>query len=218
MAVLDNPHWNTTSAQLKKIIIELGKLPGMEKYYLAGGTALALHIGHRYSHDLDFFSNQDELESQSRQNMLKNLETLNLKIIENHDGNLLITLEDILVGFFSYDYKLIEPTSSLEGINLASLVDIGLMKLDAIISRGSRKDYYDLYFISQHHSLTDILKLSEEKYPHSRDFNLMAVESLLQFENADRDHQPQLIDTIPWDSIKQYFVEQAQNIGKEWFN
>lgn len=65
------------------------------------------------------------------------------------DGNLLLRVLDLHVGFFSYGYPLLEPADSVEGVAVASVVDVGMMKLDALISRGSRKDFYDLYVVAQ---------------------------------------------------------------------
>ena len=57
--------------------------------------------------------------------------------------------------FFSYGYPLLEPVKTVENILFASLLDIGLMKMDAVIGRGSRKDFYDLYFINQQVPIAD---------------------------------------------------------------
>jgi hypothetical protein len=91
------------------------------------------------------------------------------------------------------------------------------MKLDALISRGSRKDFIDLYFIAQQIPLPDLLALGQTKYPHARDFELMAVESLVLFENADRDVQPTMRVKVAWEEVRQFFIDQAQQLGQTWF-
>lgn len=97
------------------------------------------------------------------------------------------------------------------------MLDIGLMKLDALIGRGNRKDFYDLYFIAQQIPLADILQAGESKYPQVRDFALMAVESMVTFENADRDRQPNLLVDLPWERVKRFFIEQGKSFGNNWF-
>jgi hypothetical protein len=119
--------------------------------------------------------------------------------------------------FFSYGYRLLEPTEAVCGIALASLIGIGLMKLDALVGRGSRKDFYDVYALAQQIPLPDLLARAESKYPYARDFALMAVESIVLFDNADRDLQPDLLIETPWPEIRQFFVTQAQALGKSWF-
>jgi len=92
------------------------------------------------------------------------------------------------------------------------------MKLDALISRGSRKDFYDVYVMAQQVSLGDLLALAQSKYPYVRDFELMAIESLVLFENADRDFQPDLLIDLPWERVREFFIEQAQTFGKSWLD
>ena len=104
-----------------------------------------------------------------------------------------------------------------ENALLASLNDIGLMKCDALISRGSRKDFYDLFFISRYIQFDDLLKLGNQKYQLFRDFPLLVLESMTIFDNADRDVQPELFENIPWDQVKQFFLEQARLLSKQWF-
>ena len=105
----------------------------------------------------------------------------------------------------------------LSALPLPSLLDIGLMKCDAVISRGSRKDFYDLFFISREIPFDDLIKLGQQKYPLFRDFPLMVLESMMLFDNADRDVQPELFDNIPWDEVKQFFIEQAHLLSSSWF-
>ena len=95
--------------------------------------------------------------------------------------------------------------------------DIGRMKLDALISRGSRKDFYDLYFIAQQISVPDLLALGPTKYPYARDFQLMAIEGMIQFDNAEHDVSPEMLLDVSWDEVKSFFVAQARALGDRWF-
>ncbi len=202
---------------MREILQFVGQCPFARRFYLAGGTALALRLGHRRSVDLDFFSAADEVTRKTRQEILQALTPLAPQALEDVDGNLLLRLRDVHVGFFGYGYPLLAPTDDVEGAQVASIVDVGLMKLDALISRGSRKDFYDLYIISQQTSLLDLLALAKTKYPYARDFELMAIESLVLFENADRDLQPELLIDLPWEQVRQFFIEQARSLGRIWF-
>jgi len=218
MAVLKSPFWETISPELRVLFTWIGQQAFTKRFYLAGGTALSLQIGHRRSADLDFFSETDEIHKPTRKELASSFSQHETQIIENADGNLLLLVDNFHIGFFSYGYPLLEPSPSLVNVHLASLLDLGLMKLDAIIGRGARKDYYDLYFICRQIPLQDLLLSGKRKYPQMRDFPLMALEAILQFKNADRDLQPELIVDFPWEKIKQFFVGQAKILGKEWFN
>lgn len=104
-----------------------------------------------------------------------------------------------------------------ESVAIASLTDVGLMKLDAVVSRGGRKDFIDLFFISERIALDTLLRRASEKYPYARDFELMAVASFVLFDNADPDHQPDMLIDTSWDDVKAFFVSEAQRLGAEWF-
>ena len=217
MAILTAPHWETTTPVMREVMRFIGGCPFAERFYLAGGTALALRLGHRRSIDLDLFSETDEVGWHTRQGIIHALVPLGVQVLEDVDGNLLAQVSGMHVGFFSYGYRLLDLTESVEGVALAGLVDIGLMKLDALIGRGSRKDFYDLYAIAQEMPLVELLARGVLKYAYARDYELMAVESMVLFENADRDVQPDLLIEVPWEKVKEYFVTEARALGERWF-
>lgn len=218
MGILKSPHWETVTPEIKSLVAFIGQQEFSNRFYLAGGTALALQMGHRLSIDLDFFSEKDEVHDRTRYEIVKAFESKNCQVIENVDGNLLMLVQNIHVGFFSYGYKLLQPAQSVENVSLAAPLDIGLMKLDALIGRGSRKDFYDVYVISQHIPLVDLLEAGRKKYPQLRDFAIMAIESMVLFENGDRDIQPAMFIDLSWDELKKYFIEQAKALGDQWFD
>ena len=217
MGALTSPHWETVTTEMRELLKWVGQQDFISPFYLAGGTALTLQMGHRKSVDLDFFSQTDEVHERTRQRIIRAIAERDGQVIENVDGNLVLLVDDVRVGFFSYGYKLIEPFAQLENVNVASMLDIGLMKLDAVIGRGSRKDFFDLYIIAKKYPLEELLQAGARKYPTSRDFALMAVESFILFENAERDVQPELMIDVTWDEVRGYFSEQAKLLGKKWF-
>lgn len=218
MAILTDPHWETVSPGLKEILLSIGRYPFAQRFYLAGGTALALQLGHRHSVDLDFFSAVDDLSDISRHEIAN---VLSQKFVLQADpgglGHMQIDLQGNHVAFMSYGYPLIAPTLTVENIQLANLLDIGLMKIDAIAGRGSRKDFYDLYFISQHMPLVEILQRGKDKYPYIRDFKIMAMAAMAEFENADAQTPIQTTPVVSWEDVKAFFVRKVQHIGQELF-
>jgi len=217
MGALTSPHWETVTTEMHNLLKWASHQDFISPFYLAGGTALALRVGHRKSVDLDFFSQTDEVHERTRQRIIRTVAERDGQVIENVDGNLVLLVDDVRVGFFSYGYKPLEPFEQIENVNVASMLDIGLMKLDAVIGRGSRKDYFDLYVIAEEYPLEELLQAGARKYPSSRDFALMAVESFVLFDNAERDVQPELLINVTWDKVRQYFSEQAKLLGKKWF-
>jgi predicted nucleotidyltransferase component of viral defense system len=202
---------------MRQVFAHLAEQPFLRRFYLAGGTAVALRLGHRRSHDLDFFSEADEVLEDTRRAATASLQPFRPAVIEDVGGNLLLELEGLHVAFLSYGYPLVGTAEELEGVAVASLTDLGLMKLDALISRGSRKDFYDLYFILRHLDLASLLAQAEAKYPYAQDFELMAVESLVQFGNADRDEQPELLVDLPWSTVRAEFQRLARKLGETWW-
>lgn len=217
MATLGDPHWEVLTPDMRGLLIAIGQRAFIERFYLAGGTALSLQIGHRRSVDFDFFSETDELDEKSRNEIIHGLSSLSVEVIENVGGNLLLLVDGIRTGFFSYGYPLIQEPLQSENVSLASLLDIGLMKCDALISRGSRKDFYDLFYIVQNFNFERLFQFSQKKYTNFRDFPLMVLESMTLFDNANRDIQPELSEPIAWDQVKQFFIQQANLLSRSWF-
>lgn len=217
METLSDPHWNVITPKMQRLFLHIGEQPFSSRFYLAGGTALSLQIGHRRSVDFDFFSATDEVDENSRKEIIAGVSSLPTQVIESVGGNLLMLVDGIRVGFFGYGYPLIDTPIHFENALLASKSDIGLMKCDALISRGSRKVFYDLFYLSRYIQFNDLLSLGEKKYPLFRDFPLMVLESMTIFDNANRDVQPDIFDNIPWEEVKQFFIQQARLLSRKWF-
>ena len=189
---------------------EVGK-----QFYLAGGTALALQLGHRQSVDLDFFSQTEDIPT-IRPQLEETVAIFNATPADAPLGNLVYMIGDVRVVFHTPDHVLVNPIIETEGLRLASVEDIGLMKLDTLLSRASRKDFYDLYFICQKIHLKQLLDLALEKYPSVRDFETQAARRLVFFEGAEHQPDPLLREQVSWQTVKEYFNEQAKEIGRDW--
>jgi hypothetical protein len=209
-------HWETVTPLMRDVMRTVGASDLCPRFYLAGGTALALQLGHRRSVDLDFFSETDEVRPETHNQVLRTLGEFHPTVVEHTWGNLLLLVEDLRVGFFGYSYKLIAPTVPAEGVPLAGLADIGLMKLDAISGRANRKDFHDLYAIAQRIPLRDLLALAPDKYPYNRDFEAQVVRDLVYFERADQEAPLPLLQEIDWSVVKAFFREQAVLLGQAW--
>jgi hypothetical protein len=213
------PHWETVTATMRRVLEVVGQSDLVPDFYLAGGTALALQIGHRCSIDLDFFSATDEVRPETHRRAARMLVPFQPAVVEATWGNLVFATQDGLrVGFFGYGYPLIEPTMPVVGTPLASLVDIGLMKLDALATRAGRKDFCDLYAISQRISLRDLLDRAPEKYPGFRDFEAMVVRRTAFFERAEQEEMPSMLESVDWETVKAFFRAQAVMLGRRWID
>ena len=92
------------------------------------------------------------------------------------------------------------------------------MKLDAIAGRGTRKDFYDLYYIASLVSLDELFACSGEKYPHSHSFGMRVLTALVDFDIADQQEEPILLQPVEWKQVKAFFTAEAHRLGQDWLS
>ncbi len=178
-------------------------------FYLAGGTALALHIGHRYSQDFDFFC-ADEFNNEWLKRVLSTVGIL--KVFQNKKGTLEGILRSTRFSFFHYPYPLLQPLVQFESIKLASITDIALMKLSALSSRGSKKDFIDLYCLRDSLVWKSLMRNFEKKY-RGTGYNLYhIIKSLAYFGDADLEPMPRMIMPCQWPEAQEYFLHVQQEL------
>lgn len=186
----------------------------VKKCYLAGGTAVALHLGHRFSDDLDFF----ERHGMNLFAVRKNLSTLgSFSVTDQKEDTLVGAWKDVKFSLFNYPYKLLEKPFLFEKIPVASLTDIALMKLDAISSRGTKRDFIDIFWIASHSgkNLLDYVRLMKKKY--GQDYSIEhLIKSLSYFEDAEKDPPPRTIKKIIWEEVKSFFIYQASSLARKF--
>lgn len=209
-------YWNTITPEMRSVLAGFAKNKLSKEFYLAGGTALALQLGHRLSVDLDFFSATQEDIPALMEPLRQALKEFSPMLSDSSWGNLVFLANNVRVGFYGYGYEMIKPLLQAEGIALASVEDIALMKMDALLSRASRKDFHDLYAICQRISLRELLALAPRKYPSFRDFEAQVARHMIAFERAEAESPVPLIEQVEWETVKAWFREQAKSIGKSW--
>lgn len=154
-------HSQAVDEKTKRVLDKIVAAGIQKIFYLAGGTALAIHLGHRMSVDLDFFSREDF----SIEKLKKELSALGEFVVSGQEeGTLNASLDDVKVSFIRYDYDQLYPFLSFENVNLADERDIIAMKIDAASSRGSKKDFIDLYFLLEKYSLDELVGFFEKKF------------------------------------------------------
>ena len=207
--------WETVTENMHRVLNGFSQTEIGARFYLAGGTALSLQLGHRRSVDLDFFSPTEDIPT-IRTVLEESLAVFHPTLADSAWGNLVYLAEDVRIGFYGYGFPLVAPLVESENLRLASVEDIALMKLDALLSRATRKDFYDLYFICQKISLRHLFDLAPQKYSNVRDFEVQTVKRLVYFENAEADVDPVLLQPVSWQTVKDYFTRQAKEIGEMW--
>lgn len=188
------------SQKTKRLLEEIEKTKISKSFYLAGGTALALQVGHRKSIDLDWFSKKP-FSTKDLKNQLKSLGKL--KIDQEEKDTLNCSLDGVRLSFFEYPYNLLFPLVKYKkNIKLANKQDIACMKIDAMSSRGDKKDFIDIYFLLKEISLKNLLKLFNKKYKEIEYNKLHILKSLTYFEQAEKQPMPTMLKEVSWERIK----------------
>ncbi len=201
----------TISPDTFRVIEKIKNHPWLRPYYLAGGTALALHLGHRTSADLDFFSKSNIKEMA----MLDHLRAAgDFRLDRMDEGTVVGNLEGVRISFFRYPYKLLDSLVKWNGIHVASIRDISLMKIVAVLQRGSIKDFIDLFFVAREFITIDILiqELSN-KYVGVQFNTNHILRSLCYFEDADKEPMPSMISVCSWPQVKDYFIKEVNRLS-----
>jgi len=177
------------------------------KYHavLAGGTALALQMGHRISYDLDFFTEKDFSVDVAIATVRKT--GLPFRVTSEGDGTLNAEINGIKVSLFRYDHPFLENPLVVDGIRIAGILDIAAMKVIAISQRGLKRDFVDLFFILREEAFQTIAEHMVRRYGAERVPPVHIGKSLVYFADADGNPEPAYIKgkTIAWDDVKSYF-------------
>ena len=181
--------------ELLKVLMQQPLLKGMR---LVGGTSLALQYGHRRSVDLDFFGmtteDVDELTDMMRECSKDLVKGSCTKRIKSY------FLNGVKVDVVNYDYKWIDDAIEEEGLRLASPKDIAAMKVNAVMGRGTKKDFIDVYFLLQHYSFDELIKFYLQKYTDGSEYR--ALLSMSYFADADPQPMPYMYQQVDWETIK----------------
>jgi len=183
----------------------------LNQFYLVGGTALALYMGHRESIDLDLFSQQlfdvEELK-------VYLIREYNFRVDKQSDATLIGSIDFVKVDCIKYNYPLAEHTQEYDGIRMYSMPDIAAMKLTAISQSGRRlKDFVDVAFMSTQMSLDNMLNAFRIKFPNTN--VISAVKGLTYFDDIDFSAEVNLINGVfKWKKIEKRLFEMIKNPEK----
>lgn len=195
-----------------KILSNLKDIFNKHNAILAGGTALALHMGHRISIDLDFFTVSDFFTERIFSKIKGRGYTF--RLISEGDGYFLIEVEGIKVSMSKYEYPFIEKTITFEGIKVAGISDIASMKVIAISQSGTKRDFVDLYFILQDMPFHKIAEHMVKRFGKERINPIHIGKSFVYFSDAESHPEPEYLKgkEVSWDQIKKFFRNHVKQI------
>lgn len=196
-----------------KVLKALGPHMAPKGFYLAGGTALAIHYGHRVSVDLDWFTAQPFDDSLLLAQTLRS-SGLDLAIEQVSPGTLHGSVQDVRVTFLQYQYPMLKSVQYWKDMDcdLAALEDLACMKLSAIAQRGARKDFCDLYALAKtSFTLQEMLGFYQRKFG-IRDIGSVLY-GLVYFDDAENERMPRMLWNVSWREMKKTILEWVKGVS-----
>lgn len=189
-------HTETVLAGTLDLLREAQTLRGSDDMRLVGGTALALHLGHRKSIDLDLFGRFPEEVSFRRQLLLSG------HVADGAENGAVqsLTVDGVKVDFVNYPYPWLQAPVKEDGLVVADIPDIAAMKLSAAANRGKKKDFIDIAFLLERLSLSEMFELYQRKFSVT-EFSF-ALRGLTYFDDAEDDPMPEMLIPLTWKDAK----------------
>ncbi len=191
-------HTTTVTGATLGLLKDLMQMPELNQFGLVGGTNLSLRFGHRLSIDLDFFTNEP-FDTEDTYNLLEG-QFPNILLASQSETMLFLYINDVKIDMVLLPYPYLNPLEEVEGIRLVSVEDIAAMKLSAIARRGVKKDFWDIAELLEIFSLAEMLEFYKAKYSSRDIFHLLR--SLVYFDDAETQKDPDPIKKVAWNQIK----------------
>jgi hypothetical protein len=180
----------------------------LKDFHLAGGTALALYYGHRFSVDIDLFCTTPFDNEKLAAQMESTYPDFRYRNVKNAVG-VLGFVENIKTDFIQYHHHpmLKEPVSE-EGIRLYSVPDLIAMKISAILKRAVKKDFWDISELLKHHTIDEFITYYGQKYPSQQVLISIPVD-MTYFSEAEDSEEPLSLHGQTWINVKNYIRQRV---------
>ena len=184
-------------------------------WYLAGGTALAIQVGHRRSVDLGFFIKHSRFDNIDLLDRISS--GGNLEIELSKDNTIFAKLFEAKISFIAYPFFVPRQDFMNYGsVKVLSSIDIAVMKVVAISQRGRKRDFFDLYWCAKNlESLEKTIKRLPSQYPSVAHNYHHILKAMVYFEDAESDPEPEIFFKVSWDEVKNYFNKEIPIITKK---
>lgn len=193
----------TVEPHTLSVLNKLMQMPELQEFALVGGTALSLLYGHRMSVDLDLFSNK----SFENTEIINALEKTFGSAFDNRSSNprfgVFCFVDEVKIDIVRHPHPLIRPQFELEGIRMFSTEDIVAMKVQAILGRGKKKDFWDVAELLKHYSVSDFINFHKEKYTTQNLF-ITVPQAITYFADADESEDPISLQKQTWENVQKF--------------
>ena len=182
-------HTKTVEPHTFSILKQLMKIPELKGFSLVGGTTLSLLYGHRKSVDLDLFSNKPFENAVIVASLEKKYQSAFVNRSTNPRFGIFGFIEEVKIDIIRHPHPLIRPEVDIEGIRMFSAEDIIAMKVQAILGRGKKKDFWDVAELLHHFSVADFINFHKEKYT-SQNLLITIPQAITFFADAEESEDP----------------------------
>ena len=185
------------------VLKQLMEMPELKDFSLVGGTALSLLYGHRKSVDLDLFSNLPFENQEVILGLEKTFKDAFVNRSTNPRFGIFCFIDDVKIDIIRHPHPLIRPQQHLENMRLYSIEDIIAMKVQAILGRGKKKDFWDVAELLNHYTIADFIRFHKEKFA-SQNLLITVPQAITYFADAEESEDPISLNKQSWKEVKQF--------------
>ena len=184
-------------------------MPELSDFHLVGGTALSLMYGHRTSIDLDLFC-VDKFNNDTIINSLEQAFQENLDVRTASHFGIFCFIGDVKVDIVRYPHPMIRPIQEVDGIRMYTPEEIIAMKVQAILGRGKKKDFWDVAELLQHYTVKDFINLHKEKYT-TQNLYITVPQAITYFDDANDSEDPVSLKGQTWNTVKDFIQKKVRD-------
>lgn len=206
-------HFETVQPNVIPVLKRLFSVKELQGFSLVGGTALSLRYGHRSSVDLDLFTDGDLNRDAVVGALEKEFGELFVYKPSKASWAVFCHIDGVKVDIVRYPHPRIAPEMEEGGLRFYADADIAAMKIQAILGRGAKKDFWDLDQLLRHHELQWVMERHREKYPNQ----MLAVSiphALMYFVDAEESEDPVSLKGQTWEGIKRSISQTVSDFLK----
>lgn len=203
-------HFETVEPGTFTVLERLMRLKALQPFSLVGGTALSLRYGHRTSIDIDLFYEKkfehEPIVKALKKEFGKGYGTES----RYYRWGIFCYLDGVKVDIVHHPHPLIWETEVVDGIRIYDDRDIIAMKINAILGRGKKKDFWDLYELLHHYSLKEVIAFHEQKFPEQ---NLLITipQAITYFDDAEESEDPISLKGQSWETVKKFIQQKVSD-------
>ena len=196
-------HLETVEPVAFSILKQLLEIPELTDFSLVGGTALSLTYGHRKSVDLDLFSNKPFENTLIIDTLKKKFQDKFVMEEKPPRFGIFGFVDDVKIDLVRHPHPLIRPALKIDDIRMFSTEDIIAMKVQAILGRGKKKDFWDVAELLNHYSISDFIKFHKEKYA-SQNLLITVPQAIIYFADAEESEDPVSLKKQTWETVQKF--------------